>query len=218
MTDPSSGSKLPIMRAHWTSRLGFILAASGSAVGLGNIWKFPYITGVYGGGAFVLVYLIAVVIVGLPLMIAELIIGRRAQENPVGAFQDLHRPGSPWQIVGWLGIFSGFLILSFYSVIAGWGLAYIVKAIVGFSGTTEEIGRQFGDLVSNTPMSIFWHTIFMALTVWIVAAGIKGGIERWSKILMPALLLISGRIIDLWSGIHRRWASGACFPLSARFP
>lgn len=190
MTDSSSGSPRLLLRAHWTNRLGFILAASGSAVGLGNIWKFPYITGVYGGGAFVLVYLVAVLIVGIPLMVAELIIGRRAQENPVGAFQDLHRPGSPWQLVGWLGILSGFIILSFYSVIAGWGLAYIAKAVVGFSGTTEEIGQQFSDLVSNTGLSVFWHTIFMVLTVWIVAAGIKEGIERWSKILMPALLLI----------------------------
>jgi NSS family neurotransmitter:Na+ symporter len=190
VTDSSSGSSLPRLRAHWTNRLGFILAASGSAVGLGNIWKFPYITGVYGGGAFVLVYLVAVLIVGLPLMIAELIIGRHAQENPVGAFQDLHRPGSPWQLVGWLGILSGFIILSFYSVIAGWGLAYIVKAVAGFSGTTEEIGKQFNDLISNTGMSVFWHTIFMIMTVWIVAAGVKKGIELWSKILMPALLLI----------------------------
>lgn len=190
MSDTPSTSATPLLRAHWTSRLGFILAASGSAVGLGNIWKFPYITGVYGGGAFVLVYLVAVLIVGLPLMIAELIVGRRAQENPVGAFQDLHRQGSPWQLVGWLGLAAGFIILSFYSVIAGWGLAYILKAIGGFSGTTEQIGAQFGDLVGNNGLSILWHTIFMVLTIGIVAGGIKEGIERWSKILMPALLLI----------------------------
>ncbi len=139
-----SNTDNPPRRGMWGSRLGFILAASGSAIGLGNIWKFPYITGVYGGGAFVLVYLGFVVIVGLPLMIAEFMIGRRAQENPVGAFQRLHRSGSPWQIAGWLGVASGFIILSFYSVVAGWALAYIFKAIAGFSGTAAEIQGQFG--------------------------------------------------------------------------
>ncbi len=177
-------------RAHWTSRMGFILAATGSAIGLGNIWKFPYITGVYGGGAFVLVYLGSVIIVGLPLMIAELIIGRRAQENPVGAFQRLHRDGSPWQIAGWLGVASGFVILSFYSVVAGWALAYIFKALVGFEGTADQIQGQFSELVGSPTWSILWHTIFMTLTVGIVVGGIRNGIERWSKILMPALFII----------------------------
>ena len=175
-------------RAQWGSRFGFILAAAGSAIGLGNIWKFPYITGDYGGGAFVLVYLVCVVIVGLPLMLAELIIGRRGQENPVGAFQKLSHQGSPWQLTGWLGVASGFLILSFYSVIAGWSIAYIFKSINGFSGTTEGIQNQFIDLVLNSGMSIFWHTIFMILVVGIVIGGIQKGIERWSKILMPALI------------------------------
>ncbi len=177
-------------RAHWSSRFGFILAASGSAVGLGNIWKFPYITGVYGGGAFVIVYLGCVAIVGLPLMIAEFMIGRHAQENPVGAFQRLHRNGSPWQITGWLGVASGFIILAFYSVVAGWALAYIFKALVGFTGTPDQIQSQFTALIDSPFWSIFWHTIFMALTIGIVLGGIREGIERWSKILMPALLII----------------------------
>jgi len=196
MTDagPSSAnSKLGLakgLRAHWGSRFGFILAAAGSAVGLGNIWKFPYITGVYGGGAFVLVYLGCVLIVGLPLMIAELMIGRRAQQNPVLAFQKLHREGSPWQSVGWLGVASGFVILSYYSVVAGWALAYIFESVAGFTGTAAEIQARFGDLVSSPTRSVLWHTIFMALTVGIVLGGIRRGIERWSKILMPALILI----------------------------
>jgi len=134
-------------RGKWSSHVGFILAATGSAIGLGNIWKFPYITGDYGGGAFVLVYLICVVIVGLPLMLAELMIGRRAQENPVGAFQKLHRPGSPWQLTGWLGVTSGFVILSYYSVVAGWALAYVFKAMAGFTGTADQIHGQFTELM-----------------------------------------------------------------------
>jgi len=178
------------VRESWNTRLGFILAAAGSAIGLGNIWKFPYITGDYGGGAFVLVYLVCVLMVGLPLMMAEIIIGRRAKRNPVGAFKVLHHPKTPWQITGWAGVASGFLILSFYSVVAGWALAYIFKSIAGFQGTAVEIQAQFGQLAGSAGDSIFWHTIFMAMTMAIVIGGVKGGIERWSKILMPALFAI----------------------------
>ncbi len=177
-------------RETWGSNLGFILAATGSAIGLGNIWKFPYITGDYGGGAFVLVYLGCVLMIGLPLMVSELIIGRRAQKNPVKAFEKNHRAKSPWQSVGWLGMASGFLILSFYSVIAGWAMAFIFKSIKGFAGTPDQIQQQFVDLVVSPSDSIMWHTIFMVLVIAIVAGGIKGGIERWSKILMPTLFLL----------------------------
>lgn len=179
-----------VSRGNWGTNFGFILAATGSAIGLGNIWKFPYITGVYGGGAFVLVYLLCVLLVGLPLMIGELMIGRRTQKNPVGAFKALQQKNSLWQLTGWLGIASGFLILSFYSVVAGWALAYIFKSIVGFSGTTEMIQNEFIDLVTSPKSSILWHTIFMGLTVAIVIGGVKNGIERWSKILMPMLFAI----------------------------
>lgn len=177
-------------RGNWGTRIGFIMAATGSAIGLGNIWKFPYITGVYGGGAFVFIYLLCVLIVGLPLMITEFIIGRRSQKNPVGAFKKLHHEKTPWQITGWLGVASGFLILSFYSVIAGWALAYIFKSIVGFSGSAEVIKSEFIDLVTNSGLSIMWHTIFMGLTIAIVIGGVQKGIERWSKILMPLLLVM----------------------------
>ncbi len=177
-------------RGNWGTRVGFVLAATGSAIGLGNIWKFPYITGVYGGGAFVLVYLFCVLLIGLPLMIAELMIGRRTQKNPVGAFKALHHEKSIWQMTGWLGIASGFLILSFYSVVAGWAIAYIFKSIVGFSGTTEMIQGQFIELVTSPKSSILWHTVFMGLTIAIVIGGIKKGIERWSKILMPLLFAL----------------------------
>jgi len=188
--DNNAPSAVGKLRQHWGSRLGFILAATGSAIGLGNIWKFPYITGDYGGGAFVLVYLVCVVVVGLPLMLAEFMIGRRGQENPVGAFQKLHRRGSPWQGAGWMGVSSGFLILSFYSIVAGWAMAYIFKAIAGFPGSPEQIQEQFTQLVLSPGDSILWHTVFMALTIGIVIGGIQHGIERWSKILMPLLFCI----------------------------
>jgi len=177
-------------RGKWGSRIGFILAAAGSAVGLGNIWKFPYITGVYGGGGFVLVYLGFILIVGLPIMISELIIGHRTEKNPVGAFRELAGKKSLWQSVGWLGVASGFVILSFYSIVAGQAMAYIFKSISGFSGSTAEIEAQFTALKTNPGLSIFWHTIFMGLTIAIVMGGIQNGIEKWSKILMPALVII----------------------------
>jgi len=184
-----SGS-LSNRRAQWSSRFGFILAATGGAIGLGNIWKFPYITGVYGGGAFVLVYLGCVLLIGLPLMIAELVVGRRAQENPVGAFQKLHREGSPWKLAGWLGVASWFVILAFYSVVAGKAIAYIIESLRGFSGTNEQIQAQYDTMVADPFTSILWHSVFMALTMFIVARGIRNGIERWAKILMPTLLVL----------------------------
>ena len=177
-------------RGNWGSRIGFILAAVGSAVGLGNIWKFPYITGVYGGGAFVLVYLGCILLVGVPIMVAELIIGSKSRKNPVGAFRVLRSKKSPWQLTGWLGVAAGFIILSFYSVVAGRSMAYIFKAIKGFTGSANEIQSQYTVFLADSLLSIFWHTIFMGLTIAIVIRGIQMGIERWSKILMPALVLI----------------------------
>ncbi len=177
-------------RGKWGSRLGFILAAAGSAVGLGNIWKFPYITGVYGGGAFVLIYLIFIFIVGLPIMLSELIIGQRTHKDPVGAFRNLEGKKSLWQSAGWLGIASGFIILSFYSVVAGQAMAYIFKSIGGFSGTAAEIRSQYTSLKTNPGYSILWHMIFMGLTMGIVIGGVHKGIEKWSKILMPSLVVL----------------------------
>jgi NSS family neurotransmitter:Na+ symporter len=177
-------------RGKWGTKLGFILAAVGSAVGLGNIWKFPYITGVYGGGAFVLVYLGCILLVGVPIMVAELIIGSKSRRNPVGAFRVLRSKKTPWQLTGWLGIAAGFIILSFYSVVAGRSMAYIFKAIKGFTGSANDIQSQYTAFLGDSLLSIFWHTIFMGLTIAIVIRGIQMGIERWSKILMPALVLI----------------------------
>ncbi|HOP08264.1 MAG TPA: sodium-dependent transporter [candidate division Zixibacteria bacterium] len=177
-------------RGNWGTHLGFILAAAGSAIGLGNIWKFPYITGDYGGGAFVLVYLLSVVVVGLPAMLAELIIGRRSQKSPVGAFQAMHRKGSPWRLTGWLGILSGFVILAIYSVIAGWSMAYVYKSLQGFSGSAADIMEQFDALAGSAFDTSVWHTLFMVLCTLIVIGGVQRGIERWNKILMPLLVII----------------------------
>jgi NSS family neurotransmitter:Na+ symporter len=179
-------------RAQWGSRLGFILAAAGSAVGLGNIWAFPYLTGRNGGGLFVLVYLVAVALVGLPIMMAEIFIGRTAQNSPVGAYRALSAPRSPWLGVGWLGVVAAFVILSFYSVIAGWSMHYVWLSVTdGFVGKDpEEIGAMFGALASSEEASTLWHVIFMVVTIGIVAGGVKGGIELCAKVLMPALFVL----------------------------
>ncbi|MCF8719561.1 sodium-dependent transporter [Nitrospina gracilis] len=179
-------------RGFWGSRLGFILAASGSAVGLGNVWKFPYITGENGGGAFVLIYLVCILIVGLPIMLCEFTIGRRTNLNPVGAFSML-KPGTPWVLVGYMGVLAGFLILSFYGVVGGWTLAYVVKSIthvVDHFASPQEAGMFFGQFIANTGEILIYHTLFMALCMAIVYRGVHGGIERACDILMPTLVIM----------------------------
>ena len=177
-------------RAHWSNRMAFVLAASGSAIGLGNIWKFPYITGENGGGAFVLIYLICIAAVGLPIFIAELFIGRDSQSNAISSFEELHRKGTPWRYVGVMGVISAFLILSFYSVVGGWVINFAFKSVVGdFTGQSEEaIKGIMNGMFADGPSQIFWHSLFMVATVGIVIGGVKSGIERANKILMPALL------------------------------
>ena len=175
-------------RDHWASKLGFVLAASGSAIGLGNIWRFPYKAGQYGGGAFVIAYIISVIIIGIPIMIAEFIIGRSAQKSPVGAFKEL-RKSRFWPLVGWLGILSGFTILSYYSVVGGWILKYVWESTFHFF-EQGNAGVIFNDFLSNPLEQIFWHGLFMMLTMLIVRGGVTSGIEKWSKVLMPSLLVI----------------------------
>jgi NSS family neurotransmitter:Na+ symporter len=186
---------------YWSSRLVFVLAATGSAVGLGNIWKFPYITGVYGGGAFVLVYLVCIALIGLPVMMAEILIGRRGGQSPVGTMRVLARQErkSPlWEVAGWMGVFGSFLILSFYSVIAGWAVVYVWYAASGQFNVAEAapeqaaaaIGAIFDGLLASPLSLIAWHTVFMAVTIFIVAGGIKAGLERAVTIMMPGLFLI----------------------------
>ncbi len=185
-------------RGQWSGQIGFILAAAGSAVGLGNLWKFPYITYENHGGAFVLVYLMAVLLVGLPIMIAEIVLGRRSQLSPVGAFRKLAagRAGSRWwPAVGFLGVSAGFIILSYYSVVAGWTLRYIQLAISGKLGTmaADPAAMQhfFGSVyLADGAQQIAGHAVFMALTVGAVFFGVKEGIERVARVLMPLLFLI----------------------------
>ncbi|MCP3902376.1 MAG: sodium-dependent transporter [Planctomycetes bacterium] len=179
-------------RPQWGSRVGFILAAAGSAVGLGNIWKFPYITGENGGGWFVLIYLVCIAVIGLPIMMAEIFIGRTAQNSPVGAIRSLSRPGSPWIGVGWLGVLTAFVILSYYSVIAGWAMHYVFLSVEGgFAGLDKtQVDTIFAEFSADPMRSVFWHVLFMFITFAIVVGGVKRGVERSARILMPALCLM----------------------------
>jgi NSS family neurotransmitter:Na+ symporter len=178
-------------RDSFTSKAGVIAAAAGSAIGLGNIWRFPYVAGENGGGAFLIVYIAFIFLIGMPVMLSELIIGRRAQRNPYGAFK-LLKPGQPWYLVGLMGIGAAFMILAFYSTIAGWTLEYLYQSIIdGFSGkSTEELHAGFDHFQQSGWMPVIWQIIFMFFTSAIVWMGVKNGIEKYSKILMPVLLLI----------------------------
>lgn len=177
-------------RDHWGSRLGFILAAAGSAVGLGNIWRFPYITGQSGGGAFLIIYLILVFTLGLSVMLAEFAVGRAAQRNPVGAYARLR--GGVWPLFGYIGVGAGFIILSFYTVVAGWTLAYAWKALSGtLSGiSSEQLGQTFGAFISSPLEPLLYSGAFMIITVGVILGGVGAGIERACKVLMPVLFLI----------------------------
>lgn len=182
-------------RSHWTNRWAFIMATAGSAVGLGNIWKFPYMTGTNGGSAFVLVYLLCVALIGLPLMMTEIMLGRRAQRNPVDGMAHLAAEAGGtalWRGVGYMGIVAGILILSFYSVVAGWVLDYGVRAASGgFTNmTADQAQAQFSAFLAN-PLELFlWHSVFMFLTMLVVARGVTSGLERANRIMMPSLVVI----------------------------
>ncbi len=179
----------------WSTRLAFVLAAAGSAVGLGNVWRFPYTLGEYGGGAFVLVYLLCIAGIGIPIMMAEVMIGRRGRQSPINTMSTLaSREGkSPaWSLLGWLGILAGFMILSFYSVIAGWTLAYMVRAGAGvFTGIDAAASETvFNTFIGNPEALLAWHTVFMVLTVMVVARGVASGLEKSVTWMMPALFVL----------------------------
>ena len=205
-----------IKREHWGSRLGFILAAAGSAVGLGNIWKFPYMAGANGGGAFLVIYLGLVFTVGLSVMLAEFVIGRMSEKNAIGAFAKLK--GGLWPIIGVFGVAAAFIILSFYSVVAGWTISYMIKSVTGALAVEDPaaLGDIFGTFIADTTSPLVFHAVFMALTVFVVLAGVGGGIERASKILMPALfallIVLIVRSVTLPGGIE-----GVAFLLSPDF-
>jgi NSS family neurotransmitter:Na+ symporter len=183
------------IHGQWSSRWIFILAATGSAVGLGNIWRFPYLAGENGGGAFVLVYLFCVVMMGIPIMMAEILLGRRGRKSPVNTMHTLAAEeglNSNWYLLGWLGVIAGFIILSYYSVIAGWTIAFIFKTGMGdFIGlNADQTTAIFSELISNPVVLLFWHTIFMFLTIYVVSRGVKSGLEQAVKFLMPALFIL----------------------------
>lgn len=178
-------------REKFGSKLGAVLAAAGSAVGLGNIWRFPIETGQNGGAAFIIIYIACVLLLGVPIMMSEFFIGRHTHTNTAGAYRKL-APGTPWKWVGRLGVLTGFLILSYYSVVAGWTAEYTRLAVGNyFEGKNAvDFPTIFSEFVSNPYRSIAWMIAFMAVTHIVVVRGVKGGIEKFSKVMMPALFII----------------------------
>lgn len=178
-------------RANFGSKLGVILASAGSAVGLGNIWRFPFETGNNGGAAFILIYLVCVLLLGIPIMIAEFSIGRHSRANTAGAYQRL-APGTQWRWVGRMGVLTGFLILSYYSVVAGWTLEYIGEAAGnGFADkTAEEFIDSFNSFVGHPFRPILWLVLFLLATHYVIVKGVEKGIEKSAKIMMPVLFLL----------------------------
>lgn len=180
---------------QWSSRFAFILAATGSAVGLGNIWKFPYIVGENGGGAFVIVYLCCVIGIGIPIMMAETMLGRRGRHSPINTMEILTTEAKAdpnWHYLGWMGVLAGFLILSYYSVIAGWALAYTGKAFFGsFVGENAAgISSLYENFIASPWQQVFWHTVFMVATMAIVVRGVESGLEKSARFFMPTLFVL----------------------------
>ena len=209
------------IHGYWSSRFVFVLAASGSAVGLGNIWKFPYITGENGGGAFVLLYLVCIALLGIPVMMSEVLLGRRGRSSPVNTMTALASEESRsrlWGLVGVMGMLTGFFILSYYSVIAGWGLAYVVKmgggAFVDIGGDAS--GRIFDDLVASHEKLLFWHTLFLLLAMLVVAGGVKRGLETAVRLLMPALVILL-LIVVIYAIFEGEFYAGLVFLFAADF-
>lgn len=178
-------------RDSFSSKFGIIAATAGSAIGLGNIWRFPYVVGENGGGAFLLVYLIFVLAIGIPVMLSEFTIGRGAQLNVFGSFRKL-KPGQPWYLIGLMGVAAAFMILAFYTTVAGWTLEYIYQSLVnGFAGKNpEQLHGMFDSFTGGSWRPLIWYALFMGLTGFIIVAGVKNGIEKYTKILMPVLFIL----------------------------
>jgi len=177
-------------RASWSSRVGFVLATAGFAIGLGNIWRFPYLAGTHGGGAFVVVYVLLAILVGIPLMTAEISMGRKAQASPIVGMRKLTgRKGSPWNAISWLGLIAAFLIESYYFVILGWAVAYAIRLGSGrFTGaSTETVGSSYTAFIGHTWESLLYAVAVMALTGFVVSRGLRQGVEAAAKWLMPVL-------------------------------
>lgn len=208
-------------RGLWSGRLAFILAAAGSAVGLGNIWKFPYITGENGGGAFVLVYLVCIAVIGIPIMMGEVLLGRRGRKSPIKTMTLLARTEGAqpaWKWLGVMGVAAGVLILSYYSVIAGWALGYVVRAVSGeFTGASAEtVQGIFGSFVSDPEKLLGWHTVFMVMTMVVVARGVSKGLEKAVLMLMPGLFIIL-LLLLIYVMVETDFASGVSFLFAPDF-
>lgn len=183
------------IHGSWASRWTFILAATGSSVGLGNIWKFPYITGENGGGAFVLVYLACIAAVGIPIFMAEVVVGRRGRQSPIHSMRDvaLEAGRDPrWSWLGWMGALAGFMIFAFYSVVSGWVLAYVFHTLNGtFNGAgSEAVGAVFNGMLGDPTTLTLWHTIFVAMVMVVLSRGISKGLEQAIRIMMPSLFVL----------------------------
>ncbi|WP_286830055.1 MULTISPECIES: sodium-dependent transporter [Kordiimonas] len=207
--------------AHWSSRWAFIMAAVGSAVGLGNIWKFPYEAGQGGGGAFVMVYLLFVFFIGTPMLVAELSLGRRGQLSPIGSMKKIaqEEKRSPlWGLIGWSGVVGAFIVISFYSVVGGWTLAYMVKSAMGaFSNIDAQTAQDtFVSYISNPVMTLVSHFAFMGITIFIVAKGVQGGLEKAVTYLMPALFAIL-LVLVVYSGFTGDFAKTVDFLFNPDF-
>jgi len=206
---------------EWSSRTAFILAATGSAVGLGNIWKFPYITGENGGGAFVLIYIFCVLFIGIPIMLSEVYLGKRGRLNPIASIKyisERENRSKNWQIIGLIGILAGILILSYYSVIAGWTMAYATRTALGVINNIDAIGASsmFNDFVSDPERLLAWHTLFSVITAIVVSKGVKSGLESAVVRLMPALLVLLIALV-IFSAIEGDFLDGVEFMLYPDF-
>ena len=176
-------------RATFGSKLGIILASAGSAVGLGNVWRFPTEVGENGGAAFIIIYILCVVLLGVPLMTAEFIVGRKTHKNPVDAYRSL-APGTGWWLQGGIGVFAAWFILSYYSVVAGWTLQYLFSAVAGQVTTMTDSAAFFTHFTQNAWMPVVMMVAVLLMSHWVIVRGVQGGIERYSKLMMPLLLLI----------------------------
>ncbi len=184
-------SGVPGNRESFGSKFGVIAATAGSAIGLGNIWRFPYVAGENGGAAFLIIYLGFVIAIGIPVMLSEFTIGRSAQLNAFGSFRKLS-PKRPWYLIGLMGVVAAFMILAFYTAVAGWTLEYIYQSVVnGFDGKSpQELANMFNNFIGGTTRPLIWFFVFMGLTALIIVSGVKNGIEKSTKILMPLLLIL----------------------------
>ena len=177
-------------RANFSSKLGVILATAGSAVGLGNVWRFPYMAGENGGAIFILIYILCVLLLGIPCMISEFIIGRHGQANTARAYKKL-AGRTPWSVIGYMGVLTGFLITGYYAVVAGWCLQYVWASLIGqMHGDPTYFQTYFAEFSADPVKPIFWTVIILGGTYLIIKSGVRDGIERASKLMMPTLFLL----------------------------